>query len=213
MTTRVRPKPESAQPVGQTGLDLILCAVRGSVGNTLRNKADSRLRRFPLSPPDPPASPPPFRLRQTKPNLGRVGYLGVAIQGGVCAKRSQFPAGPGLRGAGTRGRCAKRTQSAWRGRAAVPRLGQGDSAKQSQFARGRASGGDAQPTKSRLRQTKPNLGKMGDVGVLHGGRLCQTNPIPGCAGRDEGQMRQTNPIPSKAECGGASAWSETSYGE
>jgi hypothetical protein len=29
-------------------------------------------------------------------------------------------------------------------------------------------------------------------GITQGG-ICKTNPIPGCAGRDEGQMRQTNP--------------------
>jgi len=40
MTTRVRPKPESAQPVRQTGLDLILRALRVSVVNILRNKAN-----------------------------------------------------------------------------------------------------------------------------------------------------------------------------
>jgi len=44
MTTRVRPKPESAQPVRQTGLDFILCALCVSVVNALRNKPNSRLR-------------------------------------------------------------------------------------------------------------------------------------------------------------------------
>jgi hypothetical protein len=43
------------------------------------------------------------QMCETKPNLGRLGYLGDGVWGAYCAKRSQFgPAGPGGRRPGGR---------------------------------------------------------------------------------------------------------------
>jgi len=131
-------RPGGARPVGRGAWGVVQtkpisgpCRSRGPAppGATAActNKANSRRaqqgpRRFPPSPRDPPASPPPIRLRQTKPNLDKMGHLGV-LQGGVLCRTKPISgnAQPGARlykqtqlaGANR----AERTRSARRGRA------------------------------------------------------------------------------------------------
>jgi len=159
----------------------------------------------------------------------------------------QCRAGRGQRGAGRGGKCAKRTQFARRGRAASFAR-QADCAKRTQFpgragwdgARGawhegqscetkpirNKSGEDAQPTKSRLCETKPipagaawdgaggrwaNAQNEPNFPAGPGGppsslpsRFCRTNPIPGHAGvaRPGGGLMgpscETKPIRNKS---------------
>jgi hypothetical protein len=97
MTTRVRPKPESAQPVRQTGLDLLLCAPRLCGGRLFV----SRWRVFCETKPIPGyaerdeawGTEDAGRLRQTNPisRQGRVGRgMGDAERGGCTNKGSKF---------------------------------------------------------------------------------------------------------------------------
>jgi hypothetical protein len=78
----------------------------------------------------------------------------------------------------------------------------GTSAKQSQFARwGRVGRGPRDVGRAANAPNEPNFGRARypSAPLFYHFTIpirclsCETNPIPGCAGRDEGQMRQTKP--------------------
>jgi hypothetical protein len=131
-------------------------------------------------------------LRETKPNLGRMGHLGTVPQGrGYRAKQSQFPPERRERQVPCReGVMVNRTGNTLRQNKANSRLrweGRGQ--------RGVGRGGKC-AKQSQFRLHRPGRGPR-DMGR---GRV-QTNPIPSGAGGtraagawDEGQMRQTKPI-------------------
>jgi hypothetical protein len=129
---------------------------------------------------------------------------------GKCAKRTQFPAVPGgMRpgGRGTWAKCAKRSQfpALPRGTRPEARATRAKCAKRTQFpplGRGEPPSfhysiiPPCQSPANRAKRTQFGQARPGS-----GGRLCETNPIPGYAGRaeaggtwDGGQMRKTNPI-------------------
>jgi hypothetical protein len=149
-------------------------------------------------------------LRETNPNLGGLGYLGTGTRGAYMQNKPNFPPEPG----GTRGKCAKQTQSAG-----------SCHAKQSQFP---PSGGCTnKPNLARSRhhppfqhsnatsivRNKPNS-SIADSGQTCGGTsagdCAKQTQFPACRGAGAARSRQTNPIsrPCRGwgEAGGA--WDE-----
>jgi hypothetical protein len=107
----------------------------------------------------------PIPIVQDKAKLGQDGTSGErCLREANRAKQSQFPVvpgGTGPEGRGTRGNRAKQTQfPASRAREASREINR---AKQTRL--GRASGGDAQPTKSGIVRNEANLGRVSSVNL------------------------------------------------
>jgi hypothetical protein len=201
-----KPIPRRVGPAGSglCGTDPISSSPAGVRGWILPNKPNSARPVRPWqtdcakqSQFDQLGRDPQTQLRQTKPNLGRMGYLG---DGGLPPKRGNVPNEPnfrepaeagvgctnkanssiadlglriadGRRPCGRRARCAKQTQFP----APTEEFGRGrptheepNCAKRTQFPAARMAAGAG------FCQTKPIWPAQSDSGC----RLCRTNPIP-----------------------------------
>ena len=134
------------------------------------------------------------RLRETRPNLGRMEHLGERIRGraqGKCAKQTQFPAGPVGTGPPAR-------EPIVQDKANLPPRARKWSCE---AGAGRSRRGD-------IVQNKPNSRPSDKEGHHQGRRpwrchpagelLRQTNPIWRCALGDRDRMCETNPISAVA---------------
>jgi hypothetical protein len=197
-----------------------------SGGQIVRNKANLPLRGCRAPDAQPPirsrAGSTRSRLRQTKPNLHRMGNLGAALHGGILRERAQFPAS---RAVGASSSCQTKPIS---GNVGGPGLGctnkpnrpEGIMRNKPNFGRWLvvqtnpichpARWGQQDPSRQtrRARQKSGSTEPTPDIGPetrveTQLGDFCrgrQTKPIPaigrGCQGRD---------VPNKAKLGQAGA--------
>jgi hypothetical protein len=191
-TRRARQKSGSAEPILGIGPETRLesafadfCRARqtnpisdgpGGVRRAiLRNKANSASR----------AGGAEGEMRETKPNLGELGYIGNGVEGLVQTNPIWRDARSGLPPRACAGRLYKQTQF-WRSLKFEVR-----SAKQTQLPASGPAGGDYATTPRcpvSFRQQSQSRAASG-----WGGQVVQTKPIPR-SGQTRGRLCETNPI-------------------